>query len=383
MSDTSPPGSRGEDSASVGLRVEGVTRKSPTLHDFPYNHPKRKCYHKWIINVAPPGRHNCSHGCVYCYAREAIYARSQPGVLRYYRGLADMVERELDRIRLCPPVSLCNATDPCQPVPPLREETRRLVEMLLSRGASLSVITKGDPGFLLELPWIRDNPRVFVAVTVEGPPEVLSLLSPQAPPFHHRIEILQKVNNSGVSLSVRLDPVFPHLYRALYGESWMEVIEELIALFRSSGARHLIASTGTLTPRAKRRLLQIIQRLSPREARSFASEYLYDREYPSQGFRLTKDLRVGFHRRLRELCESRGLTYSACIELETAVADTPGLPHCEAYPTPFCIKRDDGSFQPLEGCTANCHVNCRDNPRPPCGRPQLAQPAPFKVSWLR
>ncbi len=363
--------------------MEGVPRKSPTLHDFPYDHPMRKCYHKWIINVTPPGRQNCLHDCLYCYARGAIYARSRPGVLRYYQGLAQMVEKELSRLRLCPPVSLCNATDPCQPVPQLREETRRLVDTLLSRGVSLNIITKGDPGFLLDLPRFRDHPRVFVAVTVEGPPEVLALLSPQAPPFHRRLEILQEVSGSGVPLTVRLDPVFPHLYRALYGNSWMETIGELIALFRSSGAGHLITSTGTLSPQTRQRLFRLINQLSPREARSFASQYLFDREYPSPGYRWKKELRIEFHRHLRSLCEIQGLSYSSCIELEAGVADTPGLPHCEAYPTPFCLAREDGSFQPLEGCSANCHVSCRDKPNPPCGRPQLAQPAPFKSSWLR
>lgn len=365
------------------ISIVAVTRKSPTLHDFPYDHPRRKCYHKWIINVAPPGEQNCLHRCLYCYARDAIYSRGRPGSMMYYTGLSKVVERELDRITLCPPVSLSNATDPCQPVPGLRAEVRELVGMLLSRGVSLSVITKGDPSFLYDLPGFAGNPRVFVAVTVEGMGEVLHLLSPLAPSLDSRLAVLREARHAGIRLIARLDPVFPPLWRAIYGSSWREVMVELLGLFADAGVGHIISSTGTLNLKSRKRVYEIIHSISRTEAESFVRDYLYEADYPSPGYRLRRGKRIAFHSWLRSRVEERGMSYASCIELESALSDTPGLPHCEAYPAPFCVKDSDGFFHPLEGCTANCHVSCLDREKVPCGRPQLAQPGPFKPAWLR
>ena len=78
------------------------------------------------------------------------------------------------------------------------------------------------------------------------------------------------------------------------------------------------------------------------------------------------------------------MTYAACLELEAGEADSPGLPHCEAFPAPFCLRDPEGFFHPLDGCTANCYLNCRGLEGPPCGEPRLAaRPAPYRPSWLR
>jgi DNA repair photolyase len=88
-------------------------KKGSTLHDFPYDSPKRKCLHAWVINVTPPGLAHCRHHCVYCYARDALYADLSPEQ-KVYSNLPELVERDLKRIDLCPPISISNTTDPCQ-----------------------------------------------------------------------------------------------------------------------------------------------------------------------------------------------------------------------------------------------------------------------------
>lgn len=362
----------------------GVSRKSPTLHDFPYDHPRRKCYHKWIINVAPPGRPHCAHDCLYCYAREAVYARDRGGSPLFYAGLAGAVEAELGRLRLCPPVSLSNATDPCQPAGPLRDEVARLVRMLLGRGVSLSITTKGDPSFLADLPGFAGNPRVFTAITLEGPREVLRVLSPRAPAEEERLAAMASMRAAGVPVVARIDPVLPHLWRAVYGGSWTEELEGLVERVAQAGAGHVISSAGTLGAGACREVHRAVRARSRPESEAFLRDYLGDRAYPGVGRRLVLPARLEFHRRMRSICEARGMTYAACIELGAGEADTPGLPHCEAFPAPFCLRDRDGYFRPLDGCTANCFVNCRGLRRPPCGEPRLAAaPAPYRASWLR
>lgn len=94
------------------MNVALEPKKGSTLHDFPYASPKRKCPHAWVINVTPPGLAHCRHHCTYCYAREALYSDLSPHQ-KVYSNLPELVELDLKRIDLCPPIS----PSPTPPIP--------------------------------------------------------------------------------------------------------------------------------------------------------------------------------------------------------------------------------------------------------------------------
>ncbi|MEJ2739960.1 MAG: hypothetical protein P8105_09070, partial [Dehalococcoidia bacterium] len=274
-----------------------TAKKSFTFHDFPYSSTRRKCIHCWIINVTPPGPNQCIHRCVYCYARDAIYSNHSPEML-VYNNLPELVEKDLRKMTVCPPVSISNVSDPCQDVPELKAEMQRLVEMLMSYGVSLLITTKGDPTFLLDIPgFARYEPKV-VAVTIEGPSEVLQLVSPLAPPFYARLVAVRTLSGMGVRTVVRLDPVFIHLYQALYGENWFGKVAELIDVFSAVGARHIISSTGRLSKKAGKgshnsawhNIHNIIKGYSPLAAWKLENEYEHEVSWAGRGYMLRKDL---------------------------------------------------------------------------------------------
>ena len=369
------------------MRVRPVPKRTSTFHDWPYSGPERKCFHAWIVNLTPPGPDHCMHDCVYCYARHAIYTRSPKGILQVYSNLPELIGRDLDRIRLCPPFSISNTTDPCQAVPAVQRETRRIVDLLVRRGPSFSVTTKGDPAFLLDVEGFAAFPRRFVAITIEGPPEVLRLLSPGAPPYEKRLEAVWRMSSEGVPVIVRLDPVMLHLWRALYGDGWQARLAQVMGDFRGAGAIHVVSSTGRLSkagpsPSMFHRLQDIVGGLSPALAREMEGDYEYSREYTSKGYLLRKPLRLGFHRLARALAEARGMTYATCQETAARETDSPNIPHCEGVRLPFTLKGPDGRFRPVEGCGANCHVECRDR-TPPCGRRSLVTTEPLRLSNVR
>jgi len=370
--------------------IKLIDKKGSTLHDYPYSTTNRKCPHFWIINVTPPGPAHCVHGCLYCYAREAIYANRSTETL-VYRNLPELVERDLKRIKLCPPISISNVSDPCQPIPELRAEVKRLIRLLMDYGVSFAITTKGDPGFLLDLPGFTNYPSKFMAITIEGTADILRLLSPAAPPLEQRLAAVQQLSTLGIDTLIRFDPVFIHLFQALYGDAWFENIEELMRTFAETGAKHIICSTGRLSKKSAsldgislwQRVWQVINRQSPEAAQRFEQEYCYERGGTSQGYLLRRDIRLALHNFIRTLAEENGMTYATCQEFSAAESDSIGLPHCERFILPFARKQMDGRFQPIEGCTANCHVACRNLPEPPCGRPELATPRPFKTGYLK
>jgi len=372
--------------------VRLVHKKSSTFHDFPYRGPNRKCIHCWIINVTPPGFSHCVHQCLYCYARDAIFSRDSGGYLEVYDNLPDLVARDLERLRLCPPVSISNTTDPCQAVPELRAEVRRLVGLLVERSISLLIVTKGDARFLLDVPAFATHERLVVATTIEGPPEVLELLSPRAPAYEERLASVQQLARAGVRCVVRLDPVFPHLYQALYGSRWREAIEGVVEAFAAVGSRHVICSTGRLSkkppprwqaPTSFDRMVGLVAGMDRSLGERFARDYVFDRSGTSCGYLWRRPERLEFHRWLRERCEAVGMTYATCQETRAEETDSAGLASCEGFPLPFCQKGLDGRFEPIEGCTALCHENCRGKTHPPCGRPELVSAEPLRLSLLR
>ncbi|HUT36758.1 MAG TPA: radical SAM protein [Planctomycetota bacterium] len=372
-------------------QVRLVHKKSSTFHDFPYTCSQRKCIHNWIVNVTPPGFSHCIHQCLYCYARDAIFAQDSGGALEVYDNLPELVARDLDRMTLCPPISISNTTDPCQAVPEVRREVARLVRLLVERGLSFLVITKGDATFLLDVPGFAAHPNKVVATTIEGPPEVLRLLSPRAPAFDERLGSVRRLAERGVKTAVRLDPMLPHVYQTVYGERWFKQVEGLVARFAEAGCGHVICSTGRLTRKAPaghssssfQRLEALMAELSPSAAEGLRRDYAFDRSGTSTGYLWRRPLRLAFHRRLRAVCEAHGMTYATCQENAPEETDSPGLPSCEGYALPFCVKGLGGAFHPVEGCTAFCHVRCKGLARPPCGRPELVSHLPLRISLLR
>ena len=373
------------------MAIKLIARKSSTFHDFPYASPDRKCFHCWIINVTPPGPNQCLHNCIYCYAREAIYSNYSEHAL-IYNNLPELVERDLKKLTLCPPISLSNVSDPCQDIPELKVEVKRLVQLLMDYGVSFFITTKGDPSFLLELPGFIGYMPKLIAITLEGTPDILKLLSPGAPPFHARVATVRKLSDLGIDTIIRFDPIFIHLFQALYGNQWFDKIAKLIDIFASTGARHIITSTGKLSKKHSlihkdtstwQRVYEVIHNQSPLAAKTFEQEYNYEINWSGGGYRLRKDLRLDFHHKLRNLVESRGMTYATCQELRTEESDSNNIPTCHGFPLPFARKQADGKFKPVSGCTANCYVSCHGLTNPPCNHPELVTYKPLKLNNLR
>jgi len=374
----------------VSIRL--IAKKGSTFHDFPYSHPERKCFHCWIINVTPAGPNQCLHDCIYCYAREAIYSNYSEDTL-IYNNLPELVERDLEKLSLCPPISLSNISDPCQDIPELKREVNRLIQLLMDYGVSFFITTKGDPSFLLELPGFIEYKHKFIAITIEGTPEVLGLLSPGAPSFDARATAAGKLSDMGIDIVIRLDPIFVHLFQALYSDAWLEKIAGLLDVFAAMGARHVTASNGRLSKKRSpsaghegtsiwQRIYKVIHSQSPLAAEKFEQEYVYEAHWAGRGYRLRRDLRLGFHRKVKGLVEARGMTYATCQELSAEESDSWGIPNCEGLPLPFARKQADGKFKPVPGCTANCHVSCRGLSNPPCGQAELISSEPLRLKKL-
>ena len=244
------------------------------------------------------------------------------------------------------------------------------------------MITKGDPSFLEQVGGFPGRGRFFLAVTIEGPPEVLDTLSPRAPAYESRLDALRWAVSLGLPAMVRLDPVIPPLWRALYGGHWTQKAVEVMADCAAAGAGHVVSSMGRFTAATRNALAAAVADINESEGAALHKDYAYDRSYTSSGYMLRHELRLALHRSLRTAAQELGMTYAVCQELRAEEADTPGLPHCEAYAMPFSRRVGEREFAPIAGCTANCFASCAGLADPPCRRPELARTQPYGRSLL-
>ncbi len=232
----------------------------------------------------------------------------------------------------------------------------------MEKGLSFSIITKGDPGFILDLVEKRGFERFLLQVSIEGPQEVISLTSPKALSYRERLEVVEKASSMGADVCVRLDPFFYHIYLGLFRDRWIEVLGKLLEDFKKAGAKYVIGSTGRFSGREmfdeKGNFIgvdfdiycQLCEDLGVPKG-IVKKEHVMERRRGIKGVYLIHPLLKLFHLRAGMVARSVGIDYYAC----------DGDGRCGAYNLPFC-RREGDSFLPIEGCSSRCGVCTLDYP---------------------
>jgi DNA repair photolyase len=173
---------------------------------------------EWTVN---PYR-GCAMGCRYCYAaythefmgitaadefHSVIYAKTGAEA-ETARGLPNIVRRGQM-------IALGTVTDPYQPGETELRVTRRFLESVAQhRNLRLGITTKG--AVILRdldlLQRIRDRSHLSVHVSLISPrADLLRQLEPWAPPPEVRIEVMRRLREAGIEVSLSLAPVLPAL----------------------------------------------------------------------------------------------------------------------------------------------------------------------------
>ena len=170
----------------------------------------------WTVN---PYR-GCSMGCRYCYA---TYTHEFMGIatpeafhsLVYVKtGAEAETARRLARVvRRGERIALGTATDPYQPGEAQARVTRRFLELVAQhRSVRLGIVTKGALVLrdLQLLQRIHSRSELTVNVSLVTPHAPLARrLDPWAPPPDVRIEVMRRLVEAGIEVSLGLAPVLP------------------------------------------------------------------------------------------------------------------------------------------------------------------------------
>jgi DNA repair photolyase len=175
----------------------------------------RECSDRPILAPCPLPSHEyqidpyvgCAHRCRYCYAlnkAESDWSRE----IRFHR---DMESRLADALERIDPqrVYMGYETDPYQPCEAELRQTRAVLELLLSRGGSASILTKSDL-VIRDLDVLTAMPDAVVGFSLAFEDDgVRRIFEANTMPTPRRMEALSECKRAGLRTSAMICPVIP------------------------------------------------------------------------------------------------------------------------------------------------------------------------------
>lgn len=181
----------------------------------------------------------CEHGCVYCFARPThAYLDLSPGLdfesrLFYKPEAPQLLRQELaQRHYRCAPIAVGIITDAYQPVERKLGLTRSLLEILVETRHPFSIVTKSAlierDIDLISLAAQRRLASVAVSITTLDR-SLARRLEPRAAAPQRRLEVIKRLSEAGIPVTVLIAPVIPVLTDA--------ELEEILTQARAAGAQ--------------------------------------------------------------------------------------------------------------------------------------------------
>ena len=275
------------DSLREGHNIEYFTLEARSLLSRVVS--QRNLPFTWAIN---PYR-GCEFACKYCYARYTHeFMELRDGIdferkIFVKRQAAELLRRDLKKVKRGEQISIGTATDPYQPAERRFEVTRAILEELARHaGLEIGIVTKSnlvtrDAEILRRL---AEKNSLFVNVTVTTvDAELARKLEPRAPRPDLRLEAVRQLNRAGVDAGVICAPVLPEI------TDHPQDLEALVKAARDVGAKYIYANPLFLKPCSAAVFLPFVAEHFPALVNVYRTRYA-DRAFLPKGYaeRLSK-----------------------------------------------------------------------------------------------
>jgi DNA repair photolyase len=185
----------------------------------------------------------CAHECIYCYARGySVFPGENKVVI--YKNILDKLKSELLRRRNKPQVVYFSpSSDIFQPIPEVLELCHSVLELLLSRGIGIALLTKGQiPKKTLALLLAHaDKVRVQIGL-ITCDENVRGLFEPHAANIEVRLRQIAKMIGGGIATEARIIPIIPGV------TDTSDSIDRLFNLIAAAGVKQAAISTLFVRP---------------------------------------------------------------------------------------------------------------------------------------
>ena len=151
----------------------------------------------------------CEHYCYYCYVLPQAETDWSEEIL-IYNDIVDQLSHELEKI---PPQKIYMGyyTDPYQPCEAEYRQTRKVLELFLTRGFSASILTKSDL-VVRDIDILKEMNEASISVSVAfNDNQTRRLFEFNTIYTEKRVEALHQLKEAGISTSALLCPVIPYI----------------------------------------------------------------------------------------------------------------------------------------------------------------------------
>jgi len=243
----------------------------------------------------------CVHRCTFCYVRAFEARADRPSdagygqSIRVKTNVAQVLRRELGRASWQRErVAVGAATDPYQPAEGRYRLTRACLSELTAAATPFSLITRG-PMVWRDVDVLQDaSRRVEVSVNVSVPTldaDVWRTTEPGTAPPRQRLEVVRRLSEAGIDVSVAMAPILPGL------SDRPEQLEQVVRAARAAGARGIWANLLYLKPGTREHFLEALAQDWPDQLER------YERLYAGRAYlpnRVAEPIRI----RVRELARA-------------------------------------------------------------------------------
>ncbi len=243
----------------------------------------------WTIN---PYR-GCEFACKYCYARYTHeFMEMRDGAefeqkIYVKQHTADLLRRELKKVKPGEPIALGTATDPYQPAERRYEVTRGILEEFARhRGFELGIVSKSNL-VVRDLDLLREvsqHNRLSIHITITTlNTDLARILEPRAPRPDLRMDAVRQLSEAGLSVGVSCSPVLPGITDPPAD------LEAVVREAARAGARHIFAGPLFLKPCSAAVFLPFLEQHFPHLVENYRQRY-HDRSFlpPAYGKRIAQ-----------------------------------------------------------------------------------------------
>jgi DNA repair photolyase len=233
----------------------------------------RRLPFSWTIN---PYR-GCEFACKYCYARYTHeFMEMRDGVefeqkIYVKQHTAELLRRELKKVKPGESIALGTATDPYQPAERRYEITHGILEEFARhRGFELGIVTKSNL-IVRDIELLREVQQhntlsIHITITTLNV-ELARILEPRAPRPDLRMEAVRELSAAGLDVGVSSSPVLPGITDSPAD------LEAIVRAAAAAGARHIFAGPLFLKPCSAAIFLPFLEQNFPQLVENYRQRY--------------------------------------------------------------------------------------------------------------
>ncbi|MBR5193067.1 MAG: radical SAM protein [Bacteroidaceae bacterium] len=151
----------------------------------------------------------CQHDCSYCYAKSLLDFRKLWNAQHPSVSTTEELRKEVRKLKKGDVVRLGGMTDCFQPLERTHRNTYNLIRMLNRKGIHYLIVTKSDLIASDEYLEILDPNLAHIQITVTTTDDQLSFTYEKASPPSKRIAAIEKLQERGFDVQLRLSPFIP------------------------------------------------------------------------------------------------------------------------------------------------------------------------------